>query len=105
MRAQDFYQQPITRLVDAVVAAYQESLGMHLEVFVHKAEVLSDEHKIGAPCILLCPLDDLTGRSDSFRRCSFWSASTRLPRACTLHLCHTWFLSLSWSDARASYLV
>ena len=53
MRAgQDFYQQPITRLVDAVVTAYQENPGMHLEVFVHKADVLSDEYKIGV-CLAL----------------------------------------------------
>ena len=46
--AQDFYQQPISKLADSVVTAYQENPGMHLEVFVHKADVLSDEYKIGA---------------------------------------------------------
>ena len=29
------------------MTAYQENPGMHLEVFVHKADVLSEEYKIG----------------------------------------------------------
>ncbi|KIP01505.1 hypothetical protein PHLGIDRAFT_80485, partial [Phlebiopsis gigantea 11061_1 CR5-6] len=43
---QDLYQQSIVRLADAVVTAYQEHPGMHLDVFVHKADVLSEEYKI-----------------------------------------------------------
>ncbi|GJE96258.1 Gtr1/RagA G protein Gtr2 [Phanerochaete sordida] len=43
---QDFYQQPISKLADSVATAYQENPGMHLEVFVHKADALSDEYKI-----------------------------------------------------------
>ena len=35
------------KLADAVVTAYQNHPGMHLEVFVHKADVLSEEYKIG----------------------------------------------------------
>lgn len=39
------------KLVDFVVNAVQENPGMHLEVFVHKADVLSEEYKIGASCL------------------------------------------------------
>ncbi|KAH9945044.1 Gtr1/RagA G protein conserved region-domain-containing protein [Epithele typhae] len=42
---QDLYQQPIQRLVDFVVAAYKAHPNINLEVFVHKADVLSDEYK------------------------------------------------------------
>ena len=44
---QDLYQQPIQRLVDFVVTAYQAHPNMNLEVFVHKADVLSEEYKFG----------------------------------------------------------
>lgn len=44
---QDLYQQPIAKLVDFVISAYQEHPNMNLEVFVHKADVLSEEYKIG----------------------------------------------------------
>ena len=47
MRGQDLYQQPIQRLVDLVVTAYQAHPSMNLEVFVHKADVLSEEYKFG----------------------------------------------------------
>ena len=50
------YQQPIVKLVDFVVNAVQENPGMHLEVFVHKADVLSEEYKIGALWLLLVGL-------------------------------------------------
>ncbi|KAI0360231.1 hypothetical protein OH77DRAFT_1419659 [Trametes cingulata] len=43
---QDLYQQPIQKLVDFVITAYQENPGMNLEVFVHKADVLTEEYKI-----------------------------------------------------------
>ncbi|TBU50335.1 Gtr1/RagA G protein conserved region-domain-containing protein [Dichomitus squalens] len=46
---QDLYQQPIKKLVDFVIAAYQENQelpNMNLEVFVHKADVLTEEYKI-----------------------------------------------------------
>jgi len=43
---QNFYQQPIARLVDLVIAACEESPSMNLEVFVHKSEALSEEYKI-----------------------------------------------------------
>ena len=45
--SQDLYQQPIQRLVDFVVTAYQAHPNMNLEVFVHKADVLSEEYKFG----------------------------------------------------------
>ncbi|PSS36779.1 hypothetical protein PHLCEN_2v1410 [Hermanssonia centrifuga] len=44
---QDLYQQPILKLVDFVVTAYQENPNIHLEVFVHKADALAEEYKIG----------------------------------------------------------
>ncbi|CAL1716929.1 unnamed protein product [Somion occarium] len=43
---QDLYQQPISRLVDFVISAYQDNPNMNLEVFVHKADALSEEYKI-----------------------------------------------------------
>ncbi|OSC98287.1 hypothetical protein PYCCODRAFT_1471200 [Trametes coccinea BRFM310] len=45
VRTQDLYQQPIQKLVDFVVTAYQENPNMNLEVFVHKADVLTEEYK------------------------------------------------------------
>ncbi|KAI0671401.1 Gtr1/RagA G protein conserved region-domain-containing protein [Trametes maxima] len=43
---QDLYHQPIQKLVNFVIAAYQENPNMNLEVFVHKADVLTEEYKI-----------------------------------------------------------
>ncbi|RDX57093.1 hypothetical protein OH76DRAFT_1394861 [Lentinus brumalis] len=43
---QDLYQQPIQKLVDFVITAYNEHPNLNLEVFVHKADVLTDEYKI-----------------------------------------------------------
>lgn len=43
---QDHHQQPIARLVELVITAYQENQNVNLEVFVHKAEALSEEYKI-----------------------------------------------------------
>ncbi|KAG6845477.1 hypothetical protein H0H87_008837 [Tephrocybe sp. NHM501043] len=42
----DLYNQPISRLVEFIVAAYQENPNMSLEVFVHKAEKLQEDDKI-----------------------------------------------------------
>ena len=46
---QDLYQQPIQRLVDFVELAYQVHPSINFEVFVHKADVLSEEYKTGQP--------------------------------------------------------
>ncbi|KAH9957424.1 Gtr1/RagA G protein [Russula dissimulans] len=43
---QDSYQQPIARMLDFFVAAYQENPVTTLEVFVHKAESLAEDYKI-----------------------------------------------------------
>ncbi|KAI0311288.1 Gtr1/RagA G protein conserved region-domain-containing protein [Amylostereum chailletii] len=43
---QDSYSQPVSRLLDFFVAAYQENPEANLEVFVHKAEASSDDYKI-----------------------------------------------------------
>jgi Ras-related GTP-binding protein C/D len=43
---QDHHQQPIARLIELVITAYQENQNVNLEVFVHKAEALSEEYKI-----------------------------------------------------------
>ncbi|KAI0683126.1 Gtr1/RagA G protein conserved region-domain-containing protein [Cerioporus squamosus] len=43
---QDLYQQPIQKLVDFVITAYNEHPNLNLEVFVHKADVLTEEYKI-----------------------------------------------------------
>ncbi|KAG6813967.1 hypothetical protein H0H92_005222 [Tricholoma furcatifolium] len=42
----DLYNQPISRLVEFIVAASQENPNMSLEVFVHKAEKLQEDDKI-----------------------------------------------------------
>ena len=67
MGGQDLYQQPIVRLADAVVTAYQHHPGMHLEVFVHKADVLSEEYKIGAWRVCVQPKGGADGREENFR--------------------------------------
>ncbi|KAM5537166.1 hypothetical protein V8D89_009099 [Ganoderma adspersum] len=43
---QDLYHQPIQKLVDFAIAAYQDHPNINLEVFVHKADVLTEEYKI-----------------------------------------------------------
>ncbi|KAI0072758.1 hypothetical protein K474DRAFT_1650502 [Panus rudis PR-1116 ss-1] len=43
---QDLYQQPIAKFVDFAIAAYRENPNLNLEVFVHKADALSEEYKI-----------------------------------------------------------
>ncbi|KII85120.1 hypothetical protein PLICRDRAFT_94696 [Plicaturopsis crispa FD-325 SS-3] len=42
----DLYQQPISKLVDFITAAYHEKPDLNLEVFVHKAEKLQEDDKI-----------------------------------------------------------
>ncbi|GLB40342.1 putative gtr1/RagA G protein conserved region [Lyophyllum shimeji] len=42
----DLYNQPISKLVEFIVAAYQANPDMSLEVFVHKAEKLQEDDKI-----------------------------------------------------------
>ena len=44
---QDLYNQPISKLVEFIVAAYHINPSMTFEVFVHKAEKLQEEDKIG----------------------------------------------------------
>jgi Ras-related GTP-binding protein C/D len=44
---QDLYNQAISKLVEFIVAAFNENPDMNLEVFVHKAEKLQDDDKIG----------------------------------------------------------
>ncbi|KAI0067275.1 Gtr1/RagA G protein Gtr2 [Artomyces pyxidatus] len=43
---QDSYQQPVARMLDFFIAAYQESPDICLEVLVHKAEAFTDDYKI-----------------------------------------------------------
>ncbi|PFH52945.1 hypothetical protein AMATHDRAFT_138852 [Amanita thiersii Skay4041] len=42
----DLYNQPISKLVDFIVAAYHANPSISFEVFVHKAEKLQEEDKI-----------------------------------------------------------
>lgn len=44
---QDSYTQPIARLLDFFVAAFQENPDVNLEVFVHKAEAMTEEYRTG----------------------------------------------------------
>jgi iron-sulfur cluster repair protein YtfE (RIC family) len=44
---QDLYQQPIIKLVEFIIAAYHENRDINLEVFVHKAEKLAEDDKLG----------------------------------------------------------
>lgn len=44
---QDLYNQPISKLVEFIVAAYHANPNIAFEVFVHKAEKLQDEDKFG----------------------------------------------------------
>lgn len=44
---QDLYNQPISKLVDFIVAANKENPNIAIEVFVHKAEKLQEDDKIG----------------------------------------------------------
>ncbi|KAJ4477411.1 Gtr1/RagA G protein conserved region-domain-containing protein [Lentinula aciculospora] len=42
----DLYNQPISRLVEFIIAAYHHNPSLHLEIFVHKAEKLQEDEKI-----------------------------------------------------------
>lgn len=42
----DLYNQPISKLVEFIVAAYHENPNVNIEVFVHKAEKLQEDDKI-----------------------------------------------------------
>ncbi|KAF9007572.1 Gtr1/RagA G protein conserved region-domain-containing protein [Cyathus striatus] len=42
----DLYNQPISKLVEFIVAAYHQNPNIYLEVFVHKAEKLQEDDKI-----------------------------------------------------------
>jgi len=80
---QDSYQQPIARMLDFFVTAYQENPATTLEVFVHKAESFAEDYKIGmwsrdtthihldfSPYALrLCYISD--GRCPPFCMCAF----------------------------------
>lgn len=46
---QDLYKQPISKLVEFIIAAYHDHPQLLVEVFVHKAEKLQDE-RIGRSC-------------------------------------------------------
>ncbi|CCL98801.1 uncharacterized protein FIBRA_00806 [Fibroporia radiculosa] len=43
---QDLLQPPINKLVNVVITAYQENPHINLEVFVHKADALSEEYRM-----------------------------------------------------------
>ncbi|KAJ7707440.1 Gtr1/RagA G protein Gtr2 [Mycena rosella] len=42
----DLYKQPISKLVEFIVAAYHDNPQIHVEIFVHKAEKLQEDDKI-----------------------------------------------------------
>jgi len=42
----DLYNQPISKLVEFIVASYHQNPDISLEVFVHKAEKLQEDDKI-----------------------------------------------------------
>lgn len=41
------YKQPISKLVEFIIAAYNDNPQLNVEVFVHKAEKLQEDDKIG----------------------------------------------------------
>ncbi|KAJ7158524.1 Gtr1/RagA G protein Gtr2 [Mycena filopes] len=43
----DLYKQPISKLVEFIIAAYNDNPQLFVEVFVHKAEKLQEDDKIG----------------------------------------------------------
>ena len=59
------YNQPITKLVDFIVPAHQENPTMNFEVFVHKAEQLQEDDKIGQS-------------SDVLTRVLLWKSAQRI---------------------------
>lgn len=44
---QDLYNQAISKLVEFIVASYHQNPNINFEVFVHKAEKLQEDDKIG----------------------------------------------------------
>ena len=62
---QDAYQQPIARMLEFFIAAYQENPGATLEVFVHKAESLAEDYKIGTWSRDACPYPAAIGITPS----------------------------------------
>ncbi|KAJ7476040.1 Gtr1/RagA G protein Gtr2 [Mycena latifolia] len=42
----DLYKQPISKLVEFIIAAYHDNPQLHVEIFVHKAEKLQEDDKI-----------------------------------------------------------
>ncbi|KAJ7285219.1 Gtr1/RagA G protein Gtr2 [Mycena rebaudengoi] len=42
----DLYKQPISKLVEFIIAAYNDNPQIHVEIFVHKAEKLQEDDKI-----------------------------------------------------------
>jgi len=53
---QDLYNQPVSKLVEFIVASYAENPDIILEVFVHKAEKLQEDDKIGVSATSFCSL-------------------------------------------------
>lgn len=55
---QDLYKQPISKLVEFIIAASHDNPQLLVEVFVHKAEKLQEDDKIGVlravPMDLFC---------------------------------------------------
>ena len=51
---QDLYNGPISKLVDFIVASTQQNAKICFEVFVHKAEKLQEEDKLGKSLSLVC---------------------------------------------------
>lgn len=51
---QEYYTQPILRLLDFFIAAFQENPDVNLEVFVHKAEAMTEEYRMGEQ-LSYCP--------------------------------------------------
>jgi len=66
---QDSYQQPIARMLDFFVTAYQENPAATLEVFVHKAESLAEDYKIENFChIQQRVIDELFDTSQEYEQ-------------------------------------
>lgn len=51
--SKDLYNQPISKLVEFIIAATKAKPGLAIEVFVHKAEKLQEEDKIGAGAVTM----------------------------------------------------
>lgn len=51
-RMQDVYNQPISKLVEFIIAVYNVNPTVNFEVFVHKAEKLQEDDKFGACSVI-----------------------------------------------------